>query len=610
MKTVEERLHYKDASPEITVKRIKSILDEIGLEVNEEWNEPESIIGTYTVRVTIKGTNVGANGKGVSKDYARASGYAEFIERLQNDILLDDCVLGKKEGIPFILNPDEVVKSAREIVEENNAFIEFYFKNNGLDKKNNHIKAEHFLKVHRMDYIRCKENDVYLTTPFFSLKQNKIVYLPSYAYRSCYGSNGMAAGNTREEALIQGLSEIIERYVQFMVFKENISFPDIPVQYLEKYPYIKEMFLKLQNVEGYRFFLKDCSMGGKYPVAALIGIELNTGKYGIKFGCHPDYGIAMERTFTEATQGRKIIEYTACSILDFFNEGAYSSENIANTCKVGSGVYPYQLLLKKSKYKFTELPDVSELSNSEILKKMLKSIIEEGHDVLIRDVSYMGFPSYHIIIPSISEIKPCTDAAFRVYNTQCYLAKKLLNVKELDEDDCRYLSSVIKHYSNSYFENDLHRMFIGVDSDYSFPGDIAFSGALFMAAMCNVYAKEYEKALYFMKCLLKTAEINRVDMQLLEMKEYIAIKYYLEGMLVIENHRETIEYLSMFYEKEIIGRLDDLFSDTDKILIKLYDNIPRGTSELVKTKMDAKRKIEHARMSRRLEQSDIASVLL
>ena len=47
-------------------------------------------------------------------------------------------------------------------------------------------------------------------------------------------------------------------------------------------------------------------MGGKYPVAALIILEKNTGKYGIKLGCHPDFGVAMERTFTEAAQKDRI----------------------------------------------------------------------------------------------------------------------------------------------------------------------------------------------------------------------------------------------------------------------------------------------------------------
>lgn len=47
-------------------------------------------------------------------------------------------------------------------------------------------------------------------------------------------------------------------------------------------------------------------------------IEKNTGKFGFKLGAHPDYGIAMERCFTEAAQGRDIYEYAQRCLFDFY----------------------------------------------------------------------------------------------------------------------------------------------------------------------------------------------------------------------------------------------------------------------------------------------------
>ena len=57
----------------------------------------------------------------------------------------------------------------------------------------------------------------------------------------------MSAGNSFEEAMVQGMSEIIERYVQKKIIKERISLPDIPVEYIKKYPHIYEMFRKLEQ---------------------------------------------------------------------------------------------------------------------------------------------------------------------------------------------------------------------------------------------------------------------------------------------------------------------------------------------------------------------------
>lgn len=83
----------------------------------------------------------------------------------------------------------------------------------------------------------------------------------------------MSAGNSFEEAMVQGMSEIIERYVQKKIIKERISLPDIPVEYIKKYPHIYEMFRKLEQKQEYKCWLKDCSLGGIYPVAAFIILE-------------------------------------------------------------------------------------------------------------------------------------------------------------------------------------------------------------------------------------------------------------------------------------------------------------------------------------------------
>ena len=156
--------------------------------------------------------------------------------------------------------------------------------------------------------------DGYLCLPFYNIKTGKINYLPQTLYHKYYGSNGMSAGNTPEEAIVQGLSEIFERVVQKRSFKEKTCFPDVPESYMKKYPEIYIMFNKLKSLDGYEVMMKDCSYGGKYPVAALIMLQKNSGRYGLKMGCHPDFGIAMERTFTEAAQGNDILEYVNRSI--------------------------------------------------------------------------------------------------------------------------------------------------------------------------------------------------------------------------------------------------------------------------------------------------------
>ncbi|MDJ0306423.1 YcaO-like family protein [Dehalobacter sp.] len=46
----------------------------------------------------------------------------------------------------------------------------------------------------------------FITVPFCNLNSGKLSYIPMKMLSKMYMSNGMCAGNTPEEALVQGLS--------------------------------------------------------------------------------------------------------------------------------------------------------------------------------------------------------------------------------------------------------------------------------------------------------------------------------------------------------------------------------------------------------------------
>lgn len=84
-----------------------------------------------------------------------------------------------------------------------------------------------------------------------------------------YVSNGMSAGNTRNEARVQGLSEVFERYVKNRIIAERISLPAIPEEVLARYPQVTESIRTLES-EGFPIFCFDASLGGQYPVICVV----------------------------------------------------------------------------------------------------------------------------------------------------------------------------------------------------------------------------------------------------------------------------------------------------------------------------------------------------
>lgn len=134
--------------------------------------------------------------------------------------------------------------------------------------------------------------------PFTRQSDNQTVYIPMNIIGNLYVSNGMSAGNTRNEARVQGLSEVFERYVKNRIIAESISLPEIPAEVMARYPAVMESIATLE-AEGFPIFAYDGSLGGKYPVICVVLFNPANGTCFASFGAHPDFGVALERTVTE-----------------------------------------------------------------------------------------------------------------------------------------------------------------------------------------------------------------------------------------------------------------------------------------------------------------------
>lgn len=566
--SLEHKKHFKEVSPTETVTKLKNILSELGIETEETWSE-ESFVETYSLRLTFKGTTIGTNGKGITREYALASAYGELFERYQNNLL--GIIISKKEsGSDFYEAPDEKIVTAEEIVSYDNSLMNLYFSNRSKKDTSIKEKAKAFKSTQKMDLLKHNLENRYIVVPFYSMRDEKIVYLPRGTCRRFYGSNGMCAGNTPAEALVQGLSEIIERVVQKKLFLEKPTLPDVPDDYIKRYPYIDKMYAKLKEQKDYYVTLKDCSFGGKYPVAALVIVEKNTGNYGVKLGCHPDFGVAMERAFTEATQGNDIFTYAQRSHIDFSNLDSSNSMNIYNSYKLGVGQYPYQLFGNKPTYEFVPLKDVSSMSNQEILNYWVTDIINDGYDVLIRDVSNLGFPSYYIVIPGLSEMWEDKDVIFRAYNTRFFISPLVANPTKINRSNTKYIIATMEFFMNCVLENTMES-YCKFTEDW--PCENFGCDTRFFVVMCHVINEEFSIAAEKMKYIVNMAQ--RASIPKDQFKFYKGMYNYFVAMSQIHDHNKVLEYLRVFYSEDTCKKLDNLFCVPKQVMVKLF--VPKST---------------------------------
>lgn len=375
----------------------------------------EDVPDCYSCRVTLDGPlseYIGANGKGTTREFCMVSGYAELMERLQNHAFgyqpqpLDrECILsGNHEGKETLCR----YAPLEELQMDDNSFlnrlVERYADtitdvDDDLDK--NQLVWAQFVKL----FPQWRTEGV-LMVPFYHVQGKSYQWLPVDAIRNVSVSNGMAAGNTLEEALVQGYSEIFERYAQCRIIAEDLTPPDVPKKNLEKYPQIMKIIRNIENAGPYRIMIKDCSLGMGLPVVCGIIYNREKQTFGVKFGAHPNMQIALERIFTEAMQGKRLEEFTAFNVVSFHAGNVHAQRNMFNLMKTGGGIYFPSLLSGKPDWEWKPWEELEDVTNRKLALQMTDLIIKKGWELYIADMSHLGFPTVFIYAEKMSEIIP------------------------------------------------------------------------------------------------------------------------------------------------------------------------------------------------------------
>ena len=146
-------------------------------------------------------------------------------------------------------------------------------------------------------------NNKFIGVPFVSTKNDSdIIYIDPRISALTWTSIGLAAGNSIEEALTQGLSEICERIglVNFY-FKPQERFYAIDLTKIKNKD-LKDKIDKI-NKAGYLFYVIDLSYNFNVPTLMSILIDPISLLTSVDFGSYPVFDIAFERVITEIYQG-------------------------------------------------------------------------------------------------------------------------------------------------------------------------------------------------------------------------------------------------------------------------------------------------------------------
>ena len=295
--------HYKDRTPQETIKIITKFFNDRNIIIRQK-NNIKSEIDTFSCTYSLWWNGhciFSCNGKGMDEEYSKASCYGELYERFcyfaitngQNIFLKNDIMNLRKERYHYNLHPKE--KELDEIT---------YF-NIECIKDSSIFNTICGAQYNARNFAHVFSNDKLLGFPYKSLLDNTIKYQDFTKITQELGTTGLAAGNTLEEALVQGSSELFERIVVEKFFYEiqdkyyQININNLDEIYLNKFQKLIEL--------NYKVFLYDLSYNFHLPVLLLIVYNPIYQTCFIKFGSHPIFNIALERCLTELFQGYTIL---------------------------------------------------------------------------------------------------------------------------------------------------------------------------------------------------------------------------------------------------------------------------------------------------------------
>lgn len=380
----------KDARPCDSINYFTKILKSIGLKT--EVTDMKNYNGLwYSCRVIFSELpNIGTNGKGVSEEYAIASAYGELFERLQSDTLISEYFPNKNNNGDVLSD----ICLAKNILKKYIPHIFGHMPDKDIcDMLTNYKQFQKFAK-------------------YYSAEDKTNVLLPDKIIYFLCGTNGISAGNSYEEACVQGLSEIFERYVMKQLHMNGNSATDFPNLSDKYFKNTKSYSLITAiRIKGYECYIKDCTLGGKFPVLGVLIMDSSRKKYCFNLGCDLNIDICLQRCITEIFQGFDFdvtFRMQMNSLFDhkgnWWNIPIDVNKGLVKSIFDGTGQLPYYMLDTKTYKEGVLYPfENDKMSNSECLMKLIEILHDAKKKLYIRNCNYLGVPAVRIYIPEFTE---------------------------------------------------------------------------------------------------------------------------------------------------------------------------------------------------------------
>lgn len=347
----------------------------------------------YFLRQNLRGRSAG---KGKTDAQAKASAMCEAIERYSG-VFQGDEIRRKGSYVTMedaAIHPNECMLFSEDQYQTRHEW--------------NEKCPSHFQRVPE-PFDPAKEIE---WTPIWSLTHKTFKYLPTaycyYGYREpfaqyCWAdSNGTAAGNSKEEAILQGFMELVERDCVALWWYNRVQRPAVDIDSFEQ-PYFQSLKQYYQSLDR-EFWVLDISNDFNIPAFAALSRRKNQTTEDIiyGFGAHFDPLMAITRALTEVNQ-------VLPAVLSFNDDGStnYScADELAKNWWQNATIKNQPYLLPDENLPPKTLNDYPQLGSNDLRDDVITCVDiaqERGLETLVLDQTRpdIGLNVVKVIVPGL-----------------------------------------------------------------------------------------------------------------------------------------------------------------------------------------------------------------
>ena len=224
----------------------------------------------------------------------------------------------------------------------------------------------------------------------YNLTKDKEVLIPFDWFFTINEFNGSSAGNCIEEAILQGLSEVVERHVSSVISRNKFEVPHIDLTSVTD-PLAVELIRKYNRAE-IRLYASDFTLDTGIPTVAVLAYDPST---------FPEKSeIVWTAGTTTAPQKALIRALTEVAQLagDFNTGSCYEPSGLPKFKDLAEADF---VIHPRQKVSVSSMPDLSDDNMRLEIKNCVAALSKRGMEVIVVDVTHpeLKIPAVYTIVP-------------------------------------------------------------------------------------------------------------------------------------------------------------------------------------------------------------------